>query len=163
MKKIIGRWFWNFSTVATLCLSSVVLYRYIVHSALYWGYRDILCASDTFYFIVFTVCSFAAVDAFAFYIGYVILGKFNMLASWKFAVYLVVTVWGNIMIVFLLSPIASENFLCLILAAFILLVFFNFAILEIFFDASIREARFISMLISLINTLIGIMFIPVHC
>lgn len=155
------RWLWRLSTVAILCLSSVILYKYIVHSDLYWDYRDILSASSNVsYFIIFTVCFFAVVDAIAFAIGYSMLQKLKMLASWEFAVYFAVIIAGNIMIVFLLSPMATRNFSRLVLPAFILLTSFNFAVSEIFFDESIKDAFLIGMLISLVNTLIGIMFIP---
>jgi hypothetical protein len=153
------RWLWYLSAVATLCLTGVILYLFIAHSDISYLYRDIYRDySDVFYF---TVCFYVVVDIIAFAIGYSMLQKLNLLASCEFAIYLAVIVVGNILIVFLLSPMAAANFLYFIFTVFILLTFFNYAISEIFFDEGVRDTCLISMLIGLVNTILGIMFIPV--
>lgn len=154
------RWLWYLSAVITLCLTGVILYLFIVHSEISNLYSDILHSSDSFYAFAIAVCFLAAADAIAFAIGYSMLRKLRMLASLAFAVYFAVIVAGNTLIILLLSPMVSANFLRLIAPAFMFFVFFNFAISKIFLDEDIRDALLISMLISMVNIIMGIMFIP---
>jgi hypothetical protein len=158
MKKIIGQWFWVLSAVAAMCLISVILYLFIVHSNVYPIYKDMFRAFSDKFCLVF--CFYAVVNAVAIVVGYSMLRKLNILASWKLAVYLVIVLVGNLLIVFLLSPAESLGFLPFVLAVFALLAFFNFAASEAIFALSIREACLIGIIIGLINTLLSIIVTP---
>jgi hypothetical protein len=138
------RWFWYFSAVAALCLIFVILYPAIVFS-------------DTLY----VICTYVVVDAFALVVGYSMLRKLNMLASWKVAVYLAVVVTGSIAINFFLSAVAYKSLLLFALVVFTLLAFLNFALSKIIFSISVRQACLIGMLVGLVDALMCIMATPV--
>ena len=138
------RWFWYFSAVAALCLVGLMLYPSIIFS-------------DTLYI----VCTYVAVDAFALAVGYSMLRKLNVLASWKFAVYLAVVVMVSLAINFFLSAVAYKSLLLFALIVFTLLALLNFALSKITFAVSLREACLIGMLVGLVDALMCIMATPV--
>ncbi len=152
------QWLWYISAIAALCFSGVILYLFTIHSNLYPIYKDMFRAFSNDFFIV--VCFCAVVNAIAIVVGYTMLRKLNMLTSWKFAVYFVTVLVGNILIVFLLSPAESLGFLPFVLTVFMLLVFFNFAASETIFTLSIREAFLIGIILGLTNTLLSIIVTP---
>lgn len=106
------------------------------------------------------VFSYAVVDAIAFFVGYGMLRKLNMLISWKFAVCLAVVIAGNILINFLLFRLELINALLFAIVVFAILALFISAISKIIFTVDIREAYLIGLLIGLINTLMSIITGP---
>lgn len=138
------RWFWYFSAVAALCFVGLMLYPSIIFS-------------DTLY----VICTYVVVDAFALAVGYSMLRKLNMLASWKFVIYLAVVVMGSLAINFFLSALAYKSLLLFALIVFTLLAFLNFALSRIIFTIGVREACLIGMLVGLVDALICVMATPV--
>ncbi len=149
ISKIKLRWFWYLSAVVVLALYLTALIMYPSITSVFY--------SDTFY----VVCVYAVIDAFALAVGYSMLRKLSMLASWRLGAYLAVIIAGSLAINFFLPPVAYRSTLFFVLAAFAFLALLNFALSKIIFAVSIREACLIGMLVGLVHALMAIMTTPV--
>jgi|GEM_PF-1645459 len=142
MRKNISQWFFGLTAFLAICLIGLWLYP----SAIY---------TDVFY----KICGYTITNAFILIASYVLLRKLRLLALWRFIVYLVSIVAGNICIDFILpmrqlcpSPfMASNYFLFFAFGNFVLLALFNFMLSRLIFFMKIRDAIVFGVIISLIN------------
>jgi len=137
ISKIKLRWFWYLSAVVVLALYLTALIMYPSITSVFYS------------------------DTFALAVGYSMLRKLSMLASWRLGAYLAVIIAGSLAINFFLPPVAYRSTLFFVLAAFAFLALLNFALSKIIFAVSIREACLIGMLVGLVHALMAIMTTPV--
>jgi len=129
--------------VLAICLTGLTLYP----SAIY---------TDIFY----KVCGYTITNAFILIAGYAILRELRSLALWRFIVYLLSIVAGNICIDFILpvrqlcpAPFTPDYFLMAVFGDFILLSIFNFMLLRLIFFMKTKNAVMFGVVISLINSI----------
>jgi hypothetical protein len=144
MRKNISQWLFGLSAFMAMCLLCLSLYPSVIHT-------------DAFY----KICGYTITNAFILIVSYAILRKLRSLAFWRFIVYLVSVVAGNICIDFFLpvgqlcpSPFITSNyFLFFALGEFVLLAFFNFMLSRLIFFMRIKDAVIFGVIISLINNI----------
>jgi len=134
-------WIWCCPAVAVLCILGLLPLQGLSTS-------QIICASIPLY---------TAIDILVLVVCFSTLQKIEMLASWKFAVYLAVITAGSLYVNFLLVPVESKSILLFLLIAFILLALLNFVFLKITFVVSARKAALIGIIMGLIGSLLGIL------
>jgi len=141
------KWVVYFLIIAVLCLIIAFVQRM----------SKVINFSETF-IIGFDSAIF---NAFILVAGYAIFRKLRMFAFWKLAIYFVFTSAGSICMEILLyirglytAPFfTSDDYPFFVLGGFLLLVFFNYALLRIIFAVNARKSCLIGIIISLINTI----------